>query len=298
MKKVLILLIVAALLLTAGCVAIPTIPAATEGAASTVPTAIPETTTLAPETAPVTTEAPAPTEPAATETPVTEAPSTEAPVPTTEAPAPVDPWSLLGSGGYTAGSYTDELGNEYDYSYDLPRLLADTEGALAINAALDARFGAQVRYEQENMEQNLSIGIVHIGFYGVVWEDVLTLVVITHGYYDNWADYGVYSYEVSTGRWLTTPMILERMGVSQQNFLEACRARFHDHFVETYSDLSEEYYSQVGYYDALARQTTDEYVNLDLAVYPEEGGLVVVAPILSLAGPAYVYEPLTLDLGK
>ena len=280
MKKMLIVFLAIALLLSVGCAKTgPSTEPATTGAApadTTVPKTEPATTTAAPET----------------ETP---APETE-PVQTSEKPEVIDPWSLLGSGGYEAGAYTDELGNEYSYSYDLPVLLAETEGAKAINEALDGRFGAAVRDEKANMERKLSLGIESIGYHGVVWEDVLTLVVTAHGYNDDWTNYGVYSYEASTGRWLTTPMILEKMGVSEEAFLEDCRAMFQYRFAEKYSELTEEARAQTGYDGMLERQISDEYVNLDLAVYPEEGELMVVAPILSLAGPDFVYEVLSFGL--
>ena len=297
MKKVFALLLIATLLLTAGCVSLPTVPAGTEGPASTAPTALPETTTLAPETAPVTTEAPAPTEPAATEAPVTEAPSTEAPVPTTVAPEPVDPWSLLGSGGYEAGSYTDELGNEYDYSWDLPLLLADTESARAINADIDARFGEMIRYEKENMEEGLSMGVIEIGFRGIVWEDVLTVEVVSRSYFDGWEGYGIYSYETSTGRWLTTADVVARMGYTQDQFLDACRIQFRQYYADMYSQIPEADRSQYGYYQGLDRQITSEFVNMNLQAYPEEDDIVVIAPIVSLAGADYYYHVIHLGMG-
>ena len=281
-KKLLVVFLAIALLLSAGCT--KTKPAAS---GDTAPASTAPIETTAPKTEPAATAAAPETE--------TPAPETE-PVRSTEALEPVDPWSLLGSGGYEAGAYTDELGNEYSYSYDLPVLLAETEGAKAINEALDGRFGAAVRDEKANMERKLSLGIGSIGYHGVVWEDVLTLVVTAHGYNDDWTDYGVYSYEASTGRWLTTPMILEKMGVSEEVFLEDCRAIFQYRFAEKYSELTEEARAQTGYTEALERQTAEEYVNLDLAVYPEEGELMVVAPILCLAGPDFVYEVLSFGL--
>ena len=281
-KKLLVVFLAIALLLSAGCTkAEPaasgdTAPASTASIETTAPKTEPATTTAAPET----------------ETP---APETE-PVRSTEALEPVDPWSLLGSGGYEAGAYTDELGNEYSYSYDLPVLLAETEGAKAINADIDERFRSRIEEEKAYMKEGLSMGITDIGFHGVVWEDVLTVVVRARGYYDDWTDYGIYCYEASTGRWLTTPMILEKMGVSEEVFLEDCRAIFQYRFAEKYSELTEEARAQTGYTEALERQTAEEYVNLDLAVYPEEGELMVVAPILSLAGPDFVYEVLSFGL--
>ncbi len=280
MKKMLVVFLAIALLLSVGCAKTgPSTEPATTGAApadTTAPKTEPVATTAAPET-----EAPAP--------------ETE-PVQTTEKPEAIDPWSLLGSGGYEVGDYTDELGNEYHYSYDMPVLLADTEGARAINEAIDARFGVMFRNEKENVEKKLSIGIESIGYRGVVWEDILSLVVIAHGNADDWTEYGVYNYDCTEGLWLTTSMVLERMDISEESFLQNCRSYFESSFMEKYSGLSEEERAQMGYDEMLEKQISDEYVNLDLAIYPEDGDVVVVSPILSMAGPEFFYELIPLNL--
>ena len=299
MKKLFLLLIVAALLLTAGCsgtgeVASSDVPLPeSEGSpvAAEESSSAPVTEAVLTTAAPVT-EAPA-TETPATETFSTEALSTEAPVESTEAEE-IDPWSLLAAASFEQGSFSDENG-DFSYTYELPCILAETEGARAINAAIDARFGADVREAKKGMAEGTSPNVMAVGFRGVVWEDVLTVLVIEHFDFD-WADYGVYCYEVSTGRRLTTPMVLARMGVSEADFLEACRQQFRARFEEHFSGVPEEFREQADYYGQLEAQSSDEYVNLELMVYPAEGELVVVAPIMSLAGPAFFYEELPLGL--
>ena len=296
MKKVLILLIVAALLLTAGCVAIPTIPAATEGPVSTAPTALPETTTAAPETAPVTTEAPVPTEPAATEAPVTEAPSTEALPTTTAAPEPIDPWSLLGEASFEQGSFTDEFGYNYTWSYDLPCLLADTPDARAINAEIDEVFGAHVREAMADMDEGYAPWLLSVGFNGHVWEDILTIEVIEHTEWD-FDSYGIYCYSASTGKRLTTADVIARMGYTQDEFLDACRIQFRQYYADMYSQIPEEERTQYGYYQGMDRQITSEFVNMDLMAFPENDDIAVIAPIVSLAGADYYYHVIYLGMG-
>ncbi len=303
MKKLLVVFLVLALLLSAGC------GTKTDPTESTVPgtetggSPVVWNDTTEQQTEPITTAAApvteAPTETAApvttTEAPVTTA-ATEPPVTTTAAPEPVEPWTLLDDASFDQGTYTDSYGNTCTYSYEIPCLTADTEGARAINAAIDERFGADVREAKASMTEGYSVGILHIGFYSALWEDVLTVVVVEDYYFD-WRDYKVYCYEASTGRWLTTPMVLERLGFSEKEFLTACRERFHDAFVEEYKDLPKEYYEQTDYYTMLGYQVSDGYVNLDLMIYPDGGDVVVIAPIVSLAGPAYYYRELFLGLG-
>lgn len=263
----------------------------------TTPPAEPLPTTDVP--APATTAVPSTAEaPVTTEAPVTEAPTevpTEAPTAPAE-PEPVDPLSLLGEVDAVEWTATYDDGWSRTYTFALPCLLADTEGARAINADIEDRFGDVFRYAKEHMEADDFSDLGSLQYRGVVWEDVLSVVITKYEYFD-WTDYAVYCYEVPTGRWLTTPLLLERMGFSEEDFLAACRTRFHDRFVENNSNIPEEYYEDAGYYSQLEAQTGDEYVNLELMAYPDHGDVVAVAPIVSLVGPAYYYTPIPLGLG-
>lgn len=252
--------------------------------------------TEAPETEAFSTEAPV-TEAPEPETAETEAPETElAATPAGYAP-PEDPWSLIGEALFEQGSYTDDCGNYYDYSYDLPCLLADTPGAREINAAIDADFGQGVRDELKNMEGEFSLILYHAGFRGELWEDVLTLVVI--GNLEWGMDvYGVYCYDLSTGLRLTTPELLEKMGVSEEDFLQTCRERFRACFLDMYGGVADNLQDKSDYERALESVDSDLYVNLDLKIYPDAtGDIVVVAPIASVAGAAYYEQELHLGIG-
>ena len=306
MKKLLALLLAAGLLLTAGCAGNPAITTAASTSGTELPTtASQDVPTLPTETLSESTEAPISTEAISTEAASTEALQTSAPAPetapaTSAAPAPtepVDPRSLLDELSFEQGSYTDEYGNTYSWSYALPCVLADTEGARAINAAIDERFGADVRSAKESMAQGASPGVLSVGYYSAIWEDVLTLVVIERYDYD-WADYGVYCYECSTGRRLSTPMLLEKMKVSQDEFLDTCRDRFRRYYEDQYSGIPADQRAAYGYYAGLDQTVSSESVNLELMAYPDsDGDIVVIAPIASLAGPAFFYEPIYLGMG-
>lgn len=295
MKKVLVLFLAAVLLLNAGCVAVPLLPAET----SETPTAAaPATTALPPETTPVTTEAPVTAEPV-TEAPTTAAPVTTEPVteaPSTEAPEPVDPWSLLGEASFEQGSFTDEYDYTYTWSYDLPVLLADTPDARTVNTEIDEFFGAHVRAAKNDMAEGYAPWVISVGFSGHVWEDILTIEVIEHSEWD-FDTYGIYCYSASEGRRLTTADVVERMGYTQEEFLDACRAAFLQYYVDMFSDMPEEYRQNSGYYAGLQRQITSEYVNMELQAYPENDDIVVIAPIVSLAGADYYYHVVYLGIG-
>ena len=311
MKKWLALLL--ALLLLSGCAGEATV----ETASSSVPetaegrqlpdSTLPEGTGTepAPETdapatdvpatdAPVTESAPTGTESApATDAPVTEEPETE-PIPTLES---VDPWSLVGVSYFDQGFYDDELGNSYTWGYELPMLEAETSGAEEINNRIDASFGEMVRESLRCMDAGESLAMVHCGFRAMVWENVLILHLIGHMDWD-YTEYGIYCYDYTTGRYLDTRGLLKEMAVSQQDFLEAVRTQSIQYYKDEYAALPEDMKRDNGYYEGLERMEKGEFVNLDLMAYPDENGsLVVIVPVVSLAGPDYYYQEISLGLG-
>ena len=290
MKKLLVGFLAAALLLTAGCV----VPIATPvpPVDSTAATAAPTTQLPTEPVTEVPTEVP--TEPV-TELPTE--PVTEAPT-TTEAPAPVDPWSVMGERSYEEGTYEDSVGNIYTYSYGLPCINDDTEGADAINEDIQEIFGGMILSAHQDMEDKLSLYLIDTGYYGEVWEDVLTLIIIAHTDFGD-DQYGVYSYEVSTGRWLGTRDLLDRMGISDETFLETCRVKFRECFEEQYADIAEDQREAFGYDTFLDRVDDELYVSMDLRIYPSaDGELVAVAPIVSLAGADFYWHLLPLGIGE
>ena len=307
MKKAIVWMMILLLILAAGCSDGNTEGGPLDGprpvgetTAATKPASTePETTagTEAPETtaAPVTvvTEAPTETDAQASTEASTE-PSTEAPTETD--PEELDPWKLMEEGLFEQGSYKDRDGNDYSFSYSLPRLNADTADARAINAEIDSVFGAQVRAAKEAMQNGHGLAFYSCGYYGEVWGDVLTLVVIGHWDF-SFDDYGVYCYDAAAGRRLDTPAVLEKMGVSQESFLETCKERFRQRYTENYSTIPENEREAYGYYEALERSDSPEFVNLNLMAYPNANGdIVVIAPLVSLVGADYYYSPIILGI--
>ena len=183
------------------------------------------------------------------------------------------------------------------FTYAIPGINADTPGAQEINAAIDESFGAWVREAYAAMDEGRGPELLQVGYHGEVWEDVLSLVIVCRSIWEG-DYYGIYCYEVSTGRWLSTAQVLERMDVSQEEFLEICRRQFRQYYVDMYSEIPEDQRETYGYYWGLDRVDSDEYVNMDLQVYPVAGGdLVVIAPIVSLAGAdSYFHQPDAMTL--
>lgn len=196
------------------------------------------------------------------------------------------------------GIYTDSLGNIAFYSYALPRLIADTADAQAINAEIDAYFGTRIREEMDGIDKGLSLSLSTVSYSVALRQNVLSLVIL--GEWDaDYDEYRVYCYDCAAGRRLDTAAMLAEMGVSEQRFLDACKTGFRQYFERKYAMIPEEEWESSGYNEALGRVDSEAYVNMDLMAYPEaNGNIVVIAPIVSLAGAEYYYYPMKLDLNK
>lgn len=172
----------------------------------------------------------------------------------------------------------------------VPYLNAQTEGANEINAEICEKYAYLQNWSESDEVWS------RISYEEVIWQDVVSIIIKSEEVYD-FTDYEVYCYDHASGLRLDTAAVLEKMGISQDGFLEECHARFKEHFEEENAYMSEQTRELSGYYDMLAQE--DECVNMDLMVYPDKNGqLVVIAPIVNFAGAAYHYTPLPLAFDK
>ena len=268
MKKLTALMLVLLLLLCGCKAASPTPQSASPEDLAKQSDASPEDLETKPETAEITSSAPA----------------------QTEAPAP----ELVQTAISESGDYTDAVGNVYHYSYRVPVLTPGTEGASEINGEILSRFGGMIEAEKKGMEEGCSLSATLIDSEQHQWQNLLSLVITVYYDYD-YTDYGVYCYDIDSGSRLTTRQLLEKLGIGEAEFLESVRAEalrtFDENYAEVLDNVAEEEISR-------ARELTvsEECVNLDMMVYPgEDGKLRVIAPIGSLAGPAWYYRILTIE---
>lgn len=238
-------------------------------------------------------------EPAGTSAP----PQTEEPAESqTEEPSqPDDPYERLeglvcesfSDGGEYEVVYDSENSSLYYYSYHLPMFTAPTEGARAINDAIDESFGQLIGEQYAAMKDGVDLGYNIVNWYPSFYQDLVILLVAAESYY-GYTENGVYCYEKNTGRWLQGRELLDYLCIEEEGFLEATRQAAEECFVSYYGDIPEEDHEVYGYDSQLAWTVSDENINLDnLMFYPDaDGGLVVIARIGSLAGADWYYQYL------
>jgi RNA polymerase sigma factor (sigma-70 family) len=222
------------------------------------------------------------------------------PVPDLE---PTDPKTLVSEATLIQGTYTDAGGNVYNYSYSIPRLNADTLDAAAINEEIDSKYGELARYVQSLEDGDDSLINPSVEYSVTVWQDVVTTVITTHCTW-GFDGYDVYCYDCSTGRRLNTSALLRKMGITPDEFLEACAARFYEEFdsmndyehMEGISEEEREY--SIGARDEYRAKVARLFaVNISVPAFPaEDGSITVVGSIVSMAGADY-YDYI-IDLGQ
>lgn len=225
--------------------------------------------------------------------------STEA-TETQEPDTVIDPLSLVGESLSESGSYTDGVGNQWDYSYELPCINADTTGAKAINEEIEQVYGKLVREAHEDMEQNCSLIWISIDYDATAWNNILSVKVHSSGNVGGMEEYRIFNYDCSLGRWITTQELLDRMGISEEAFREACRIQFEENEYHEpdgsgiFFDDDEMIKKDGNYYRYRNKGTSDEKL-AEVEVHPYQDGRVeVIAPISLGAGAAYYEIPFDL----
>ena len=189
--------------------------------------------------------------------------------------------------------YTDSMGNSGHYTYRVPQIAADTQGAADINRAIEETYGPIVREVLESVSGGFSVIWTSIRWETYQYDNILSLVVFYS--FDIGGDhYNVYLYDIASGQQLTTADLLSALNVDDTAFLNALRQAAAERFDGQYNNLpanAEEFLAE-------RREWTlsDENIRMDVPAYADASGtLYVVLPIGSIAGASEYEQILTLD---
>lgn len=179
-----------------------------------------------------------------------------------------------------SGSVTDS--NSYDecYYYRIPLFLAEDSSAVdQINNEIYDRFERLAQQQLAFAAENTNPPIRMIDYYATVYSGLEQLVVWTDSNYVL-PDCAVYCYDREQDTQLDTRAVLKRLGISEEDFLEAVRVAAEAYFMEMYGSWTGEQWQDMGCDKALAWTLSDEAVNLQLPVLVNGfGDLAVIARI-------------------
>ena len=190
--------------------------------------------------------------------------------------------------------YTDGVGNSGHYTYRVPQIEADTQGAEAINKAISDEYTPIVDSVLETVADKVSLPCFYVAWESYQYENILSLVV-SCGWDADINSYNVYLYDIASGQQLTTADLLKTLDVNEAAFLEAVRraaaAKFDTQYGAIAGGDTDEFLTE-------RRDWTlsDKNVNMDVRTYADGAGkLHVVLPIGSIAGADSYEQVLTLE---
>ena len=190
--------------------------------------------------------------------------------------------------------YSDAVGNSGHYTYRVPQLAADTQGAAEINRAISEKYSPIVEDVLRNVSEGVSLSCLCIAWESYEYGEILSLVV-SCGWDADVTDYSVYLYDTGSGQQLTTSDLLSVIHVSEAAFLDAVRAAAADRFDRQYADISDDSFKEA-VAERRAWTLSDDNINMDVPSYADAAGtLYVILPIGSVAGADAYEQVLTLD---
>ena len=192
---------------------------------------------------------------------------------------------------YDMGSYTDQYGSEYSYYYSLPNFYySDHRDLEQINRMIDAFYYPIIETEMNAMEVGEILTYDMVDWQSAVYNGVLFLHVYAYTY--DWEEHDVFYIDVETMEQLKPEEMLARMGIAEDEFLDAVRTRAEELFVNYFSEIPEEEREDFGYYDCLEQTVSDDFVNVDLPIFVDNiGQITVYVKLSSMAGSGIVWAP-------
>ena len=123
------------------------------------------------------------------------------------------------------GSFTDEHGQEWDYSYHIPQLADDTADAESINKAIMNILSSDV---QATLSSSSVTKMPETHYADISWQShwngsLLSLSLHLTGWASDIVSYEVYHYDFASGRRLTNAQLLDRFEIDVDDFTAALR---------------------------------------------------------------------------
>lgn len=194
------------------------------------------------------------------------------------------------------GSYTDDVGNAYTYSYHVPQLAADTADAKEINEKIMGTFGNYAKSEMDSMDQNASLFYTDIG-----WERSWhgsRLYIKLKADSGDWRDYDAICYDFAAEKAVTPEETIQSMGFTDEEWLGALRKTAIHKFDSAYTDnMNKRTFYNSGGMELRAKLISDKNIDLEKPVYlNDKNELSVIIAMPSMAGASYYYEELPVSM--
>ena len=184
--------------------------------------------------------------------------------------------------------YTDMDGIGGHFTYHVPQIAADTQGAADINRAIKETCTSFVDTAQWVLSGNgILPSLISITWETYQYNHILALVVSLVWEVEE-ESHDIYLYDIASGQRLTTADLLSVLNVDETAFLDAVRQAAAECFDSMADDMLPDVYDY-SYIEALEERRewtlSDENINMDVAAYADASGKIYVSlPIGSING--------------
>jgi len=196
---------------------------------------------------------------------------------------------------YGEGEYTDSSGNEYSYSYIVPEITDDTDGAKEINESIREETESIAEEGLSSVESKTSLICTKIFWEGFTYDNIAGIVIHEQIDWTNTDYYLVYNYDLENESALTNADLIEKLGVSEDELLDAAATAIRDKFSELNDDNKnmDEYDFAYEYNEDIINELTIDNIRF---YANESGDLYICTEVAALAGAeSYEYEiPLNI----
>ena len=186
------------------------------------------------------------------------------------------------------GTYTDDIGNMYFYSYHIPQLNADSEDAAAINAELREQFASKVEHHLVIMSHGTSLTLYNVAW-NAYWNGSQIFLLVSAVEPNDIIDYFAAVYDFEKNCRVTKEMLLEQLGISEEDYLLNLREKVGIAFENQFIFLRK---TNV-YYDLLHRTISDENLENAMLYLDGDGSLIAIVKIYTGAGAGWYYGLIT-----
>lgn len=216
-------------------------------------------------------------------------------------------------------SVDDKMVNEeedyvVEYSFHVPQIDDDTEGARAINKEIAAAFGELAERSLESVKNKEEPVCATVSYESYRIGNILSLMLkcgefMSIEFMSSYEEYAAYNYDISQGVWLNNGELLEKLDVKEEDYLKAVRRAAAKCYDDAFSSAFDEYGTglddpmlgyagMLGYQDMRIRTLSGRNnISLELPLYLDDDGTVhTVTAIGSYAGEVYHYRDLALNL--
>lgn len=199
-------------------------------------------------------------------------------------------------------SIDDKLVNEeFDYvvkySYHVPQIDDDTPGAAAINSEIATVYGGLVEKSLKEIEQGDLTGCASITYETYQSGDIFSLVLLYTEYFGGYEEYGTYNYDTREGVRLGNEKVLERKGLTGEEYLsDLCHAaaKYYDNLYFDQWDGMDEWCLAGAYQERRAFTVSERNITMDLPLYIDNSGkLHTIVPVGSHIGADWLNEIIT-----